>query len=174
MMRNLRAAWTEDPSYLPAIGEVVWVHSDLQSYVPPHIAAEIDSLAAHADPVFGACIRGLLRLDSAWTALVVPPHGFGAANLCAANHRLGRHPRRREEQERVTLARALWQRYPDTDRYAATLSGALRQAEAWQEIEVVASEMSDPRRHPFVRLEGYQLHLDMLHHLGRHEEAGSL
>ena len=175
MMRNIRASWTADPTYLPAISEVVSVYLNQLSYMPPQLAMEIDSLAAaQSDSVLGVCIRGLLTPANARMPLEVPPHASGPAKLCAADHRLGRYPRRGEEQERAALARALWRRYPDTYHYARELGGALWRTYAWQELDAVALEMSDSRRHPFVQIQSYSSRRDMLHYFGRHEEAARL
>ena len=44
----------------------------------------------------------------------------------------------------------------------------------WQELDAVALEMSDSRRHPFVQIQSYSSRRDMLHYFGRHEEAARL
>ncbi len=175
MLRNLRASWTADPFYVPAISEAVSYHAHFGAHVPQRFVAEIDSLAAaQDDPVLSACLRGLLTLERAWTPIDLPPHASEPASVCLADYQLRRYPRRGEESERIALARSLWTRYPDTYFYARMLGEALLRTHAWQELDAAALEMSDRQRQPFVRLEGYARRRDMLHHFGRHEEAERL
>ncbi len=175
MMQNLRAAWTADPSYVPAISEAVAYYLDSESPMTKRLVVEIDSLAAaQDDPALGTCLRALLTLDRAWTPIDVPPHSSEPARICLADYQLQRQPRRGEEQERVALARTLWRRYPDTYYYATMLCPALWLTRAWEELDAVALQMSDRRRHPFVRLVGYATRRARLHDLGRHEEAERL
>ena len=175
MIRDLRAAWTADPSYVPAISEAVAYYLDSESPMTKRLVAEIDSLAAaQDDPALGKCLRALLTLDRAWTPINLPPQASEPAKICLADYQLHRQPRRGEEQERVALARTLWRRYPDTYYYATILCPALWLTQAWEELDAVALQMSDRRRHPFVRLVGYTTRRARLHDLGRHEEAERL
>ncbi|HEY7686753.1 MAG TPA: CHAT domain-containing protein [Gemmatimonadales bacterium] len=175
MIRDLRAAWTADPSYVPAISEAVAYYLRSESPMTKPLVEEIDSLAAaQDDPALGTCLRALLTLDRAWTPIDLPPQVSEPAGICLADYQLQRQPRRGEEQERVALARALWRRHPDTFYYATILADALWRTQAWEEVDAVAFQMSDQRRHPFVRIVGYTTRRARLHDLGRHEEAERL
>lgn len=167
MLRDLRAAWAADPSYLPALSEVLSVAE--YPYLPAALTAEIDSLAAaQADPGLGRCFRGLLAARlGAWYPMELPPHPSEAARVCAADYRLRAYHRPGEERERAALAWSLWRRFPDSPTYAGLLLGVL----ASQDRVPVARQMSDRRRPPFVRALGYFIGASTLHDLGRHEEA---
>lgn len=113
MMGNLRASWTADPTYLPAIAEVVSFHE--YTHLPSALAAEIDSLAgAQADGGVGECIRGLLALLKGFrSSIELPPHASDAARTCVAYRGLRTAiPGRGTERAQVHVARELWRRFP--------------------------------------------------------------
>ena len=173
MLRDLRASWTADPTFLPGPVEALRMAPD---YLPPGLAAAIESLAAvQVEPVLGECLRGLLadRLG-VWSPIELPPHPSDAATDCVADHRLREHPRRGTARERTDLAWSLWRRYPDSPFHTAELGSNLDVSGAREELESAAVEMADPERHPFVRSIGYGFRFLSLHRLGRIEEATRL
>ena len=166
MVRDLRAAWTVDPTYLPALIEPILSP-------PAALAAELDSLAtAQPDRALGECIRSLAAVQRGDASpFELPAHATPAARLCAGTHRVRVALRRGEERARADVAWSLWRRFPDSPSLAAQLGAELGASGAWEELISAAVEMADPRRHAFVRLYGYLNRCSSFHRLGRDGEA---
>jgi CHAT domain-containing protein len=169
-MRDLRAAWTADPTYLPAFHEAVFVAD--QMFLPPALVRELDSLAgAQPDSVLGRCLRSLLAVrNGAWAPIDLPRRASTAARTCVAHFRFSGYGGRDRERENVVLARS-WRAFPESPSYASNYASILHAAGAWAELAAAAAEMAEEARPSLVRIVGYRESVRALHHLGRHDEA---
>jgi len=171
MLRAMRAAWDEEPGYLPPLLDMLRYY--VSSYqIPDSVRGGLETMAARANPVTRYCLQVVLaETDSR------PPPGAPVASErslstpCVWYASLGSPYRPDTSHLQLTAARWLWGRYPESLEIVSRYLAELEAAGWWDSVAFHAGRLTGSGSHPLLRTAGHVELIRALHALGRHEEA---
>jgi CHAT domain-containing protein len=164
----LRESWESDPSYFPAVVELLSYLSP--DFMDAEVLGPLRSLAeAQGDPRRVECFRSWVdaSVRQARPAGPLPP--ATPAEDCSAYVSISFSTL--DAAEKRPLVWALRERYPESRKFATLYLESLDAPDAWTDLVEVGRELAASAPFGSVRAAAYARLSAALHRLGRHEEA---